>query len=326
MEIRYKRVVILTLLVTQALIVSVTSQSLQQSQSKPAPKSSDPIVLNVTVTDKHGGFVGGLEAKDFEISINKKPAHIVSVSHADLPLNVGILLDSSGSMGPWSQKEAERTFLRLREALKHFLDLSNQGNDYFVLGFNIKPQLLVDWTSEPATVVDNIRNLQVYGNTALYDAGYLAVDKVRSGRHAKQVLIVISDGQDNISHYTFNELRDALKESNAMLYATYFPNSGDAGSGLMYEGLGVLEELTFLSGGKLFSSKDGAALQLKDANGVFENIAIELRNQYTITIVPNEGMAINKWQKVKVKVNVPAGTQRDWKGLSARTRDGFYAH
>jgi Ca-activated chloride channel family protein len=216
--------------------------------------------------------------------------------------------------------------LVLREAIRHFLGSSNQANDYFLIGFNSKPQLLADWTSEPAKIIDAIYGLRVYGNTALYDACYVGVDKLRGGRHSKRALILISDGLDNLSHYTFNELRDLLRETNVLLYSINFQR--DLGQGMLAEdGGSILAELSSTSGGKSFSDMsdiDGAPLKPKHANEILEMIAIELRNQYTLFIVPNETPAAKKWHKIKVKVNVPRAAPPGMKGLSVRTRDGFY--
>lgn len=265
----------------------------------------------------------GLKSGDFEVTIDKKPAQIVSFNLVDSPVSIGILLDSSGSVGGRSTREANKTFVALREAIRHVLGSSNQANDYFLIGFNTKPQLLADWTSDPASIMDTFHDWQVHGGTALYDACYLAIDKLHNARHAKRAMILVSDGQDNLSHYTFHELRDLLRETNVLLYSISFETS-DGGSSLGMEGKGVLEELSFISGAKSFSEKDGAPLKLKDANAVFEIIANELRNQYTLSIVPNEPLASRKWHKIKVKVNPPRDTQPQVKGISVRTREGVY--
>ena len=326
MDISYKTIILLTILIAHALTSIAAKESAQQSQSQVYPKNAERVLLNVTVTNKAGGFVVGLKPSDFEISIDKKPAHIISLSNADSPVSVGILFDSSGSMAGRSEKTATKNFAVLRQALRQFLELSNQSNDYFLLGFNIKPQLLVDWTSDRLTIVDKFNDLHLYGNTALYDACYLAVDKLQSGRHAKRALVLISDGQDNISQYSFNELRELLRETDVLLYSIHFPDDADLGSSFGIEGLGVLDELSSLSGGRAFFTKGVTPLRLKHANTVFENIATELRNQYTISIVPNDSIVNNKWHKIKVKVNMPPGAPRQMKDLAVRTREGFYAH
>jgi len=307
------------------LAPTVASHSAQQSQVKLPSKSPEPVVLKVTITDKSGGFVTGLQTTNLEVSIDKKPAQIVSLSQTDEPVSVGILLDSSGSASKRSTEQTARDFLKVRAALGRFLASSNKANDYFLMGFNTKPQLLSDWTSDPATIIGKFDHLVVSGSTALYDACYVAINKLQGARHSKRALILMSDGQDNLSRYTFNELRDFLRETDVLLYAIHFPDSVDVGSSLGMEGMGILDELSFISGGKSFWNKDGAALELKHANAVFEIIAMELRNQYRLSIVSNEPLVTKKWHKVKVKVNLPHDVRPQFKGVSARTREGFYA-
>ena len=321
MGLKFKKIVLLMLFSAYLLAPTVANQS---SQVTLPSKTPEPVVLNVTITDKSGGFVKGLKPTDLEVSIDKKPAQIVSLSQADEPVSIGILLDSSGSASRRSTEQTARDFLKLRDALRHFLESINQANDYFLIGFNTKPQLLADWTSDPATILGQFHDLRVHGNTALYDACYLAIDKLRSARHAKHALVLLSDGQDNISRYTFKEVRELLREGDVLLYSIHFPTSIDVGTTLGMEGVGILDEFSFISGGKSFWKKDGAALELKDANAVFDIIATELRNQYTVSIAPNEPMATKKWHKVRVKINLPRGVQLQFKGISARTREGFY--
>jgi Ca-activated chloride channel family protein len=315
---------VFTASVLQAAII--TGQTARQSQVTLPAKSPEPIVFHVTIADKSGGFATGLKPTDLEVSIDKKPAQIVSLSQADEPVSVGIVLDSSGSASQRSTEQTARDFLKVRDAIRHFMTSSNQANDYFLMAFNTKPQLLADWTSDPEAIAGQFHDLQVHGNTALYDACYLAINKLQSARHAKRALILISDGQDNLSRYTFDELRELLRETGVLLYAIHFPASMDVGSSLGIDGMGILEEFSSISGGTAFWSNDGAPLKLKDANVVFEIIATELRKQYTVAIVPNEPLATKKWHKIRVKVNLPRDGRPQVKGLSARTRDGFYLH
>lgn len=322
---KFGTIVLLAILTSHAVTTFASKQtSLQPPSQLATTKNPEPIVLNVTVTGKNGGFVTGLEPNAFEVSIDKKPAQIVSLSDADSPASVGILLDSSGSMTGGSQKKATKNFSVVRDALQHFLDSSNKSNDYFLMGFNEKTELLADWTSDTGTIIDKFNGFYIYGDTALYDACYVAVDKLQGGQHAKRALILISDGLDSFSRYSFNELRDSLRGTNVVLYSIYFPN-GRLGGTIGMPSSGVLEKLSSLSGGKFLSNEDGAPLKLKNVNAAFEIIATELRNQYTLCIIPNEPLASKKWHKIKVKVNLPPNVKNQVKGLEIRTREGVYA-
>jgi Ca-activated chloride channel family protein len=321
-----RSIVVRIILAACLLASTVAGQTSQPASVKPSLQNAEPFILNVTVTEKSGSYVMGLKSDDFEVTIDNKPAPIVSLSLVDSPVSIGILLDSSGSVGGRSRQEATKTFVALREAIRHLLGSSNQANKYFLIGFNTKPQLLTDWTSDLAAIMDTFHDLRVYGNTALYDACYAAIDKLHDAPHAKRAIILVSDGQDNLSHYSFKELRDLLRESNVLLYSINLDTTSEVfgGSSLEMEGKGVLEELSFISGAKSFSEKDGAPLKLKDANALFEIIANDLRNQYTLSIVPSEPLASKKWHKIKVKVNPPRDSQPQVKGISVRVREGVY--
>lgn len=190
-----------SILFALALVVPPTNQSQPRLDAR-AGQTQDPVQLHVTVTDKKDAFVSGLQQDNFEVLIDNKPARIASFDSQDVPAAIGIVFDSSGSMRGTSLKKTRRDFLSLRESIKRFLELSNPSNEYFLMGFNEKPQLLVDWTSDHTRLTDNLNDLTVYGNSAFYDACYLAVDKLQTSQRAKRVLLLVSDGQDNMSRYT----------------------------------------------------------------------------------------------------------------------------
>jgi Ca-activated chloride channel homolog len=134
-------------------------------------------------------------------------------------------------------------------------------------------------------------------------------------------LILISDGQDNNSKYTFKQVREALKESNVLLYSVNLSNDYSAGSSLGLEGQDILRDLSLQSGGMFFYKKESTRLKLSDAASVFEIIATELRHQYSIEIAPQALSPNLKWHKVRIQTKSPVET----KGWSVRTREGFYA-
>ena len=195
---------------------------------------------------------------------------ITFFSDEDAPVSVGILFDVSGSM---SGDKVQRA----RDALAHFIQTSHDRDEYFLIGFNSRAQLLMDRTRDGQAVLDKLTFVQTKNNTALYDACYLGVERVQRGTHPKRALLLISDGQDNNSRYTFNELRRVLKESDVVLYAIGILGGSDVGSALGMEGQGILDELAGVSGGKAFYPRSGAEM-----DDIFEQIALELRHQYSI--------------------------------------------
>jgi Ca-activated chloride channel family protein len=185
-----------------------------------------------------------------------------------------------------------------------------------LIAFNSRAQLLLDKTRNGDAVLDKLTFVQTKNNTALYDACYLGVEKVQRGAHPKRALLLISDGQDNNSRYTFNEVRRLLKESDVVLYAIGILSGSDAGSSLGMEGQGTLDELANVSGGKAFFPRSPAEM-----DDIFEQIALELRHQYSIGYKPNSFVNDGKWHKVKVKVTPPRGLPR----LFVRSKEGYYA-
>ena len=271
--------------------------------------NTDLITFTVTVTDIYGRFVSGLTKSAFTISDNKVDQEITFFSDDDSPVSVGILFDVSGSM---SGDKVHRA----RDALAHFIQTSHDRDEYFLIGFNSRAQLLMDRTRDGQAVLDKLTFVQTKNNTALYDACYLGVERVQRGTHPKRALLLISDGQDNNSRYTFNELRRVLKESDVVLYAVGILGGSDVGSALGMEGQGILDELSGVSGGKAFYPRSGAEM-----DDIFEQIALELRHQYSIGYRPGNFVSDGKWHRVKVKVNPPRGLPR----LFVRTREGYYA-
>lgn len=308
-----------------AVTIASTSHRPQPLTSSQLPVSSEQrVTLNVTVTDKVGWFVAGLQGKDFEVSVDKKPAQIVSVDYADDPVSIGLVFDLSGSIAGSSESKAAKTLVVLRESLKQFVGSGHQENQYFLVAFNKKSQLLSDWTSEYASLVERFSGLDVYGHTAMYDAVHFAVNKLEEGRHAKRAIILVSDGQDNSSLYTFRKVRDSLRERNVLLYAIDLPTKYDASS-MGAEGRDILDDLTATSGGRAFLTKEGDSRKEKDVGRSLEAIARELRSQYTISIVTKDSKAGKTLNRIKVKVSSPVGATGPMKELKARTREGFYA-
>lgn len=286
-----------------------TQQRMGSELDGPVIVNTDLITLTVTVTDTYGRYVSGLSKKAFTILDEKQPQEITFFSDDDSPVSVGVIFDVSGSMSGEKIKNA-------REALSKFIQTSHNSDEYFLIAFNSRAQLLLDKTRDGNAVLDKLTFVQTKNNTALYDACYLGVEKVQRGLHPKRALLLISDGQDNNSRYTFNELRRLLKESDVVLYGVGILSGGDSGSALGMEGQGILDELASVSGGKAFFPR--SALEMDD---IFEQIALELRHQYSIGYKPSNFSNDGKWRKIKVKVTPPRGLPR----LFVRSKEGYYA-
>ena len=276
--------------------------------TEPVIVHTDLVTLTVTVTDTYGRFVTGLGQNAFSITDDKTPQQITFFSDEDAPVSLGIVFDVSGSMS--GDKIA-----KAREALAKFIDTSHSRDEYFLIGFNNRAQLLLDKTRNSDSLLDKLTYVQTKGQTALYDATYLGVERVSRGTHTKRAILLISDGQDNSSRYTFTELRRLLKESDVIIYAVGIVDGHDD-SALGYTGRAILEELSGVSGGKAFFPSTSAEM-----NDTFERIALELRTQYSIGYRPTSFANDGRWHKLKIKVQPPRGFPR----LFVRGREGYFA-
>ena len=318
----------LLMVVVAAIVSSVATTSAQDKpqenstkpSASPSPKlgteldgpvvvNTDLITLTVTVTDTYGRYVSGLSKNAFTVLEEKQPQEITYFSDDDAPVSVGVIFDVSGSMSGDKIKRA-------REALSKFIQTSHDSDEYFLIAFNSRAQLLLDRNRDGNAVLDKLTFVETRGQTALYDAVYLGVEKVQRGTHPKRALLVITDGQDNDSRYTFNNVRQLLKESDVTVYGIGILSGGDAGSSLGMEGQGILDELAGVSGGKAFFPRSAAEM-----DDIFEQIALELRHQYSIGYKPPNFTGDGKWRKVKVKVTPPRGLPR----LFVRSKEGYYA-
>lgn len=269
---------------------------------------TDLVSLTVTVTDPYNRLVTGLEKKHFEIYEDKVKQTIDAFKDDDVPVSIGIAFDVSGSM--------KGKLERARDALKAFVDTSHDDDDFFLVAFNQRASLVSEFT-DGTTLANKLTLVDTKGQTALYDAAYLGIEKVKQGRHQKRAILLISDGQDNSSRYTYGELRKLLKEAGVQIYCIGIVEmGGGAGGSLDLQGQGILEEIAQTTGGKAFFPRSAA--ELEDAT---TRIALELRHQYSLSYMPTNVKTDGQWHKIKVKVTPPRGLPP----LSVRHKDGYYA-
>jgi len=202
---------------------------------KPIAVYTDLVSLTLTVQDQYGRYVSGLKKEAFSISDNGEAQDITFFSDADAPISVGIIFDVSGSM-------SGEKIIKARKALERFINTSHPSDEYFLIAFNTRAQLLLDRTRNGEAVLEKLTLVQPKANTALYDACYLGTERVTRGSHQKRALLIISDGQDNSSRYNFREVRRLLKESDVNVYAVGILDRGDSGSSNGLQGQAFLDE------------------------------------------------------------------------------------
>jgi Ca-activated chloride channel family protein len=281
----------------------------EEPDGKPISVKTDLVTLTLTVTDLYGRYVSGLDKKAFTILDNNQEQEITFFSDSDAPISIGILFDVSGSMN-------REKISKSRKALEKFINTSHPSDEYFLIAFNNRAQLLLDRTRDGDAVLQKLTLVETKGNTALYDACYLGVERVTRGTRQKKALLIISDGQDNSSRYNFGEVRRLMKESDVVVYAVGILDGRDSGSMEGMQGQAFLDELASVTGGKSFYPQTDVEL-----DEIFERIALELRHQYSIGYTPKDFAPDGKWHKVKTKVKPPRGLPR----LTVRGREGYYA-
>ena len=266
------------------------------------------VLVPVTVTDPMNRLVTGLEKENFAIYDNNIGQTIKYFSSEDAPLTIGIIFDLSGSM---SSK-----FVRARKALNEFLRTSNPQDEFFVVGFNDRPAVIVDYTSDPDDVEARMVMLKPENRTALIDAVYLGVDHLRQAKYDRKALLIISDGGDNRSRYTENELRRVVRESDVQIYSI---GIFDSFAPTTEEQLGpdLLKEICEMTGGRLFN----VGGEVGDLQDIATRISAELRNQYVIGYTPSEVKHDGNWRKLKVRLVPPPGLPT----LTVHFRQGYYA-
>ena len=281
----------------------------QNDASGPVRVQTDLVTLTLTVQDVYGRYVTGLTRDAFSVIDNDEQQDLVFFSDSDAPVSLGILFDVSGSMSGEKIQKA-------RQALQRFIESSHPMDEYFLIAFNSRAQLLLDRTRDGESVLQKLTLVNPRQNTALYDAVYLGLERVTRGAHKKRAMLIISDGQDNASRYNFNEVRRLMKESDVVTYAVGIISPSDQSSPTGVQGQAFLDELTSVTGGKSFYPASDVEM-----DEIFERIALELRHQYSVGYIPSDFQPDGKWRKVKVKVKPPRGFPR----LTVRSRDGYYA-
>jgi Ca-activated chloride channel family protein len=267
----------------------------------------DLVLVPVTITDPMNRLVTGLDQPDFQIYENNSQQKITSFASEDAPVSIGIIFDLSGSM---SSK-----LIRARESILQFIKTANPQDEFFVIGFNDRPELIEDFTNSVEDIQARLATVHSGHRTALLDAIYYGVDKMKEARHERKALLVVSDGGDNRSRYTPGEVRAQVRESDTEIYSIGIFDLY-AATPEERQGPELLDDLSTETGGRLFRVDD-----LAEMGDIAEKISTELRNQYVIGYRPKDLTRDGKWRKVKVKVNPPAGLPP----LTVHARTGYYA-
>ena len=268
---------------------------------------TDLVLVSVTVTDPLNRLVTGLEKDNFKVLEQNIQQDIRHFSSEDAPISLGVIFDVSGSMSNKIDKA--------RDAVIEFFKTANPQDEFFMISFSDRPELLHDFTAS----IEDIQGKLVYavpkGQTALLDAVYLGVNKMKQARHPKKALLIISDGGDNRSRYTDGEIKRLVQEADVQIYAIgIFDDVRSTAEEI--RGPYLLSEITDPTGGRTFTISD-----VSELSDTAVKIGVELRNQYVLGYRPTNRARDGKWRKLKVKLQAPKGLP----ALNVHAKTGYYA-
>jgi Ca-activated chloride channel homolog len=265
------------------------------------------VLIPLTVTDPMDRLVTGLEKQNFSVFEDNRAQEIRTFSCDDAPVSIGVILDLSGSMG--------NKVVRARGAVLQFMKTSNPQDEFFVIGFNDRPELITDFTSSVDDIEARLATVEAGRRTALLDAMYFGLEKMKQAKYPRRALLVVSDGGDNNSRYTENEVRSAVKEADVQIYSIGIFDE-EAATIEERNGPLLLNQISNDSGGRLFRVDD-----LSEMGDIATRISAELRNEYVLGYRTNDSKMDGKWRKVKVKLTPPPGLPE----LTVHARTGYYA-
>ena len=296
--------------------IAARSEPRQQGSAPPAAGdgSSGPtisvevnlVVLHATVRNAAGGFVSGLQEPDFRVYEDGRPQTIRLFRHEDAPVAVGLIVDNSGSM------VRKRTDVAV--AALAFVRSSNPADQIFIVNFNEHATFgLPDSTpfsADGSELVAALMGVPASGKTALYDAIEAGLDHLKKATYSKKALIVVSDGGDNASAHTLNDVLQDAGRSDAMIYTIGLLDEYDRESNPR-----ALKQVARATGGEAFFPKETKAVI-----AICRGIAQDIRNQYTIGYAPDNNNLDGGYRRIRVIIAGRRGGH-----LSVRTREGYIA-
>ena len=294
-------------LLTLTLALSaLTVSPVATGQERPTfSANSELVVLHVTVEDRKGTYISGLPREAFTVLDDGQPQDVEFFSAADTPASIGLIIDNSTSM--WNKREL------VAAAAEGFTTTSNPEDELFVLAFNEnvtevwRPQFIKDCNLDAmrATLLDGIA---AHGKTALYDAIGAGLAKLGQGKHVRQVLVVISDGSDNASSLTLEQVLGRVRTTDAAIFTVMIKDPIDEEGNPK-----LLKRMASETGGEAFEVD-----ARRDMHKTLTHIARDIRSAYTIGFAPATTIGERALRKLQVNVRT-----KDGRTLNARARGGY---
>jgi Ca-activated chloride channel homolog len=251
------------------------------------------VQIPVTVTDPLDRPIAGLRKDDFHLFEDDVEQQIVYLSTEEAPASVGLIFDSSGSM-----RDKIDTSVA---AVEQFFNTTLPGDEFLLVRFSDRPGPVTGFTDDTVRISDCLRSTRAEGWTALHDAIYLGVHKMKAARNARRALLILSDGGDNNSRYTAPEIRELVREADIRIYSIS-----------LMQGSRFLERLSDETGGRMIRVR-----KLADLPDAVDKLSRELRGQYVLGYYSSNPENNGRYRKVRVQVNQPA-VHSSW-------RHGYYA-
>lgn len=303
------------------LILALAAASTFYAQQKPPVKPPSPddtgtvfradtrlVVCNATVVDKAGHLVTDLPKSAFTVLENGQPQDIRSFKREDVPVSMGLVIDNSGSMRDKRAKVAAASLALVKD--------SNKDDEVFVVNFNDEAFLDLphqkDFTNDSAELEEALGRIDSRGGTAMRDAIRMSIDHLKEKAHrSKKVLVVVTDGNDNSSVISLENLVKASQQSEVLIYAVGLLSDEEKREASRAKR--ALNDLTETTGGEAFFPKE-----LNEVDRIAHQVAHDIRNQYTIQYSPANQSMDGTFRKIQINVNAPGRPQ-------VRTRTGYYA-
>lgn len=273
------------------------------------------VLVPVSVTDPSNRYVLGLAKEDFRLFEDDVEQKVTHFSNEDAPLSIGLLVDTSGSMGAKLDTS--------RRAVSEFLKTLNKDDEAFLVEFSDQAQLAVPLTNDAGAIESSMTSATSGGLTALLDAVHMGLQEMKRAKNPRKALLIISDGGDNNSRFTSRQIADLVRVADVQIYAmgvfeptlSFGLGGGKLGTAEM-DGPRLLSSIADQTGGRAL-----AATNLRELPGIAERIGIELRNQYVLAYSPVNHSRDGKYRKIEVKLQQPKALP----ALKARWRLGYYA-
>ncbi len=311
------------LLCVLALGVLPAAAQIPETNSQPPPPGQNPnanpqdprirvdvnlVVLHTTVLDDRGRFADGLKQDNFRVLEDKVEQKLSVFKREDVPVSMGLVIDNSGSM------RDKRP--RVNAAALTLVEASNPQDEAFVVNFNddFYLDLDKDFSSSIPELKEALERIDSRGSTALYDAVIGSLDHVKKGAKDKKVLLVVTDGEDNTSHNSLEKTIREIQKTDTVIYTIGLLSEESKKNAKRARR--ALDEIAKASGGLAFFPEN-----VDDVRSICEQVAHDIRNQYTLAYYPTNTKRDGTFRSVQVDVIPPRGRGK----LTARTRNGYYA-